>query len=47
MGYTDENAGERFILEGGGKDGMDRLGVILFPDVAGIGIVRRGEGGVP
>ena len=33
---TDENAGERPILWGGGKGGMDRLGVVLFLDVTGI-----------
>ena len=44
VGYTDENAGERPILEEGG---MDRLGVVLFLDVTGIGIVRRGDEGIP
>ena len=47
MGYTDENAGERPMLGGWGKGGMDRLGVVLFLDVTGIGIVRRGDEGIP
>ena len=38
MGHTDENAGERPILGGGGKGGMDRRGGFKFPDVADIGI---------
>ena len=45
VGYTDEKAGEYSFLRGGGKGGMDRLGVVLFSDVAGIGIVRGGKGG--
>ena len=47
MGYPDENAGERPILGGGGKGGMDRFGVVLFLDVTGIGIVRGGKGVLP
>ena len=47
VGYADENAREHSLLGCGGKGGMDRLGVVLFSDVAGIGIVRGGEGGVP
>ena len=31
---------------GGGKGSMDRFGVVVFSDVAGIGIVRGGEGRV-
>ena len=42
MGYTNENAGERPILKGGGKGGMDRLSVVLFLDGMDIRIARGG-----
>ena len=45
VGYADETSREHSFLGGGGKGGMDRLGVVLFSDVAGIGIVRGGKGG--
>ena len=47
MGYADENAGERPILGSGGKGDVDRLGVVLFFDVACLGTVRGRERGVP
>ena len=45
-GYTDEHAGERLILGGRGKDGLDRLGVVLTLDATVLGVVRGGEGGL-
>ena len=46
MGYADGNEGEHSHLGGGEKGGMDRLGVVLSSNAAGIGIVRGVERGV-
>ena len=45
VGYADKNARKHTLLGGGGKGGMDRLGVVLFSDVAGIRIVCPGKRG--
>lgn len=44
MEYTDENAGWRPILRGGGKGGVGRLEFVFCVYVVGIGTVRGGEG---
>ena len=47
LGYAGEHAGERPILGGGGKGGIDTLSVALSLHVTGIGVDRGGEGGLP
>ena len=47
MGDVDEDTGERSVMGDGGKGDVDWSGVVIFPDVAGVGTVRRVSVGVP
>ena len=47
MEDVDGDEGERSAVGGGGTGGVDKSGIVMFPDVVGVRTVRRERAGVP
>ena len=47
MEVVDRDSGKRSVVGVGWDGDVDRHGIVIFPDVAGVGTVCGQQGGVP